>query len=66
MSDYKCHVVGYIITFAHRAIFLIGLIGAMMRFITPLTIAPSVTMIGISLFGAASHHAASHWGIAMG
>ena len=43
-----------------------GLIGVLLRFITPLTITPAVAMIGISLFGAASNFASSHWGISIG
>ena len=40
--------------------------GLMLRYITPLTITPAVAMIGIALFSAASNHASSHWGIAIG
>eukprot|EP00090_Calanus_glacialis_P008365 TRINITY_DN16685_c0_g1_i3.p1 TRINITY_DN16685_c0_g1~~TRINITY_DN16685_c0_g1_i3.p1 ORF type:complete len:575 (-),score=125.95 TRINITY_DN16685_c0_g1_i3:271-1995(-) len=42
-----------------------GLIGLMLRYITPLTITPSVTMIGVSLFGAASHNCQGNWGVAI-
>ena len=38
-----------------------GLIGLLMRFIGPLTIAPTITLIGCSLFGAASGKAESQW-----
>jgi len=33
-----------------------------LRFITPLTIAPAIAMVGISLFGAAGDLAGKHWG----
>ena len=42
-----------------------GIIGLMLRWITPLTITPAVTMIGISLFEAASFNAQGNWGIAI-
>jgi len=42
-----------------------GLIGLMLKYITPLTITPSVTMIGVSLFGAASHNCEGNWGVAI-
>ena len=42
-----------------------GIIGLMLRWITPLTITPAVTMIGISLFEAASYNAQGNWGIAI-
>ncbi|XP_071334876.1 solute carrier family 23 member 1-like [Trachinotus anak] len=41
-----------------------GLIGFLMRFIGPLTIAPTVSLIGLSLYDAAGAKAGSHWGIA--
>ncbi|XP_038077946.1 solute carrier family 23 member 1-like isoform X2 [Patiria miniata] len=41
-----------------------GLIGIMLRYIGPLTIAPTITLIGLSLFGAASSFSSGHWGIA--
>ena len=43
-----------------------GIIGIMLKYITPLTIAPSVAMIGISLFGSANSLCAGNWGISMG
>ena len=43
-----------------------GLLGGLLRFITPLTIAPAVTMIGLSLFDVASLNASKHWGVAVG
>ena len=42
-----------------------GIIGLMLRWITPLTITPAVTMIGVSLFEAASYNAQGNWGIAI-
>jgi nucleobase transporter 1/2 len=43
-----------------------GVIGVMLKYITPLTIAPSVTMIGLSLFKNASGLASQNWAISMG
>ncbi|MCI4379080.1 hypothetical protein PGIGA_G00223780 [Pangasianodon gigas] len=40
-----------------------GLIGLFMRFIGPLTIAPTISLIGLSLFDSAGINAGSHWGI---
>uniref|UniRef100_A0A672HN59 Solute carrier family 23 member 2 n=1 Tax=Salarias fasciatus TaxID=181472 RepID=A0A672HN59_SALFA len=40
-----------------------GLIGFLMRFIGPLTIAPTVSIIGLSLYDTAGDKAGSHWGI---
>ncbi|KAJ0061276.1 hypothetical protein NL108_014421, partial [Boleophthalmus pectinirostris] len=40
-----------------------GLIGFLMRFIGPLTIAPTVSLIGVSLYDSAGDRAGSHWGI---
>ncbi|KAM9704696.1 solute carrier family 23 member 1-like [Menidia menidia] len=40
-----------------------GLIGFLMRFIGPLTIAPTVSLIGLSLYDSAGDRAGSHWGI---
>ncbi|KAM9481608.1 xan_ur_permease domain-containing protein isoform 2-T2 [Clarias gariepinus] len=40
-----------------------GLIGLLMRFIGPLTIAPTISLIGFSLFDSAGTEAGSHWGI---
>ncbi|KAJ7386660.1 hypothetical protein OS493_006665 [Desmophyllum pertusum] len=42
-----------------------GLIGFLLRFIGPLTIAPTLTLIGVSLFRVAADHAGNHWGISM-
>lgn len=40
-----------------------GLIGLLMRFIGPLTIAPTVSLIGLSLYDSAGAKVGSHWGI---
>ncbi|TMS05099.1 Solute carrier family 23 member 2 [Larimichthys crocea] len=42
-----------------------GLIGLFMRFIGPLTIAPTISLIGLSLFDSAGTNAGFHWGIAV-
>ncbi|XP_068170113.1 xan_ur_permease domain-containing protein [Antennarius striatus] len=41
-----------------------GLIGFFMRFIGPLTIAPTICLIGLSLFDSAGISAGYHWGMA--
>lgn len=41
-----------------------GAIGALLRWISPLVIVPTVTLIGFSLYPIAADKAASHWGIA--
>ncbi|XP_041660825.1 solute carrier family 23 member 1-like [Cheilinus undulatus] len=40
-----------------------GLIGLLMRFIGPLTIAPTISLIGLSLYDSAGSKLGSHWGI---
>ncbi|KAI5098065.1 hypothetical protein C0J45_11792, partial [Silurus meridionalis] len=40
-----------------------GLIGLFMRFIGPLTIAPTISLIGLSLFDSTGMNAGNHWGI---
>ncbi|XP_069619275.1 solute carrier family 23 member 1-like isoform X2 [Ranitomeya imitator] len=42
-----------------------GLIGFLMRFIGPLTIAPTITLIALPLFESAGNDAGSHWGISI-
>ncbi|XP_015764726.1 PREDICTED: solute carrier family 23 member 2-like [Acropora digitifera] len=42
-----------------------GLVGFLLRFIGPLTIAPTITLVGVALFGIAADHAGNHWGISM-
>ncbi|NXR28961.1 S23A1 protein, partial [Cinclus mexicanus] len=41
-----------------------GLIGFLMRFISPLTIAPTITLVALPLFEPAGDMAGQHWGIA--
>ncbi|XP_048862984.1 solute carrier family 23 member 1-like isoform X1 [Brienomyrus brachyistius] len=41
-----------------------GLIGFFMKFIGPLTIAPTISLIGLSLFDSAGMSAGNHWGVA--
>ena len=43
-----------------------GIIGLILRFITPLTITPAVSMVGLALFEVAGSYASGHWGIAIG
>ncbi|XP_003394195.2 solute carrier family 23 member 1 [Bombus affinis] len=43
-----------------------GIIGYLLKFITPLTIVPTVSLVGISLFENAADAASQHWGIAAG
>ncbi|XP_009675872.1 solute carrier family 23 member 1 [Struthio camelus] len=40
-----------------------GLIGFLMRFIGPLTIAPTITLVALPLFDSAGDDAGQHWGI---
>ena len=40
-----------------------GLVGKMLRFITPVTIAPTIALIGLALFKFGAPFAGSHWGI---
>ncbi|KYO17514.1 solute carrier family 23 member 1 [Alligator mississippiensis] len=42
-----------------------GLIGFLMRFIGPLTIAPTITLVALPLFESAGQEAGEHWGIAV-
>ncbi len=42
---------------------LTGGVGFLLRFIGPLTITPAITLVGLSLFGAASDYGSAHWGI---
>ncbi|KAM3924788.1 solute carrier family 23 member 1-like [Leptodactylus fuscus] len=41
-----------------------GLIGLLLRFIGPLSITPTISLIGLSLFGEAGKKCGTHWGIA--
>ncbi|XP_045047037.2 solute carrier family 23 member 1 isoform X2 [Desmodus rotundus] len=42
-----------------------GLIGYLMRFIGPLTIAPTISLVALPLFDSAGDDAGAHWGIAV-
>ena len=41
-----------------------GIVGWMLRFIGPLTVAPTIALIGVSVFAPAADRAGLHWGIA--
>ncbi|XP_066596965.1 solute carrier family 23 member 1 isoform X2 [Prorops nasuta] len=43
-----------------------GIIGYILKFITPLTIVPTVSLVGLSLFENAADAASTHWGISAG
>mgnify|MGYP001614290459 CR=1 FL=1 len=43
-----------------------GLIGAIMKFVGPLTIIPTVALVGLSLFETITAPAQEHWGISLG
>lgn len=43
-----------------------GLVSYVVKIITPLTIVPTVSLVGITLFEHASETASKHWGIAVG
>ncbi|XP_072446967.1 solute carrier family 23 member 1 isoform X1 [Chiloscyllium punctatum] len=43
----------------------VGLPGAFLSYIGPLTVTPTVSLIGLSVFQAAGERAGSHWGISM-
>ena len=57
----RCHAVIVIVIAIAIAIAII-----IVRYITPLTIGPSVAMIGLSLFDVAALNASKHWGVAIG
>lgn len=42
-----------------------GLVGKLLKIITPLTIVPTVSLVGLTLFSHASETASKHWGIAV-
>ncbi len=50
----------------HKFFYLLGIVGIILRFITPLTIAPAIAIIGLALFDVAADFAAKHWGVAAG
>lgn len=43
-----------------------GLVGKVLRIVTPLTIVPTVALVGLTLFEHAAKTASQHWGIAVG
>lgn len=43
-----------------------GLVGKILRFVTPLTIVPTVSLVGLTLFEHAAKTASKQWGIAVG
>ncbi|CAH0723097.1 unnamed protein product, partial [Brenthis ino] len=43
-----------------------GIIGSLLRWVTPLTIAPTVALVGLTLFDHAADAASQQWGIAAG
>lgn len=45
------------------AIGYLGLVGRLLRFVGPVTIAPTIALIGLSLFRIGAPEAGSHWGI---
>ncbi|KAJ9597192.1 hypothetical protein L9F63_026919, partial [Diploptera punctata] len=48
------------------AIGCFGIVGLLIRYVTPLTIVPTVALVGLSLFENAASAASHHWGIAAG
>ncbi|MEZ4225703.1 MAG: solute carrier family 23 protein [Polyangiaceae bacterium] len=59
------HVQGAIIAgaFFEMAIGYLGIIGKLLRFIGPITIAPTIALIGLALFKFGAPIAGKHWGI---
>lgn len=43
-----------------------GLVGKILKYVTPLTIVPTVSLVGLTLFEHAAETASKHWGIAVG
>lgn len=37
----------------------------LLKYITPMTVAPAIALLGISLFKVAGEHASANWGIAI-
>ncbi|XP_077329863.1 solute carrier family 23 member 1 [Lithobates pipiens] len=44
---------------------IVGLPGALLNYIGPLTVAPTISLIGLSVFEAAGQRAGTHWGISV-
>ncbi|KAH9633063.1 hypothetical protein HF086_010172, partial [Spodoptera exigua] len=63
-----CELSGAIAVSALFQVFLgyFGVIGSLLRFVTPLTIAPTVALVGLTLFEHAAEAASQQWGIAAG
>ncbi|XP_047995153.1 solute carrier family 23 member 2 [Leguminivora glycinivorella] len=63
-----CELSGAIAVSALFQVFLgyFGVIGSMLKFVTPLTIAPTVALVGLTLFDHAAEAASGQWGIAAG
>ena len=59
------HIQGAIIAGAlvETAIGFSGLMGRVLRFVTPVTIAPTIALIGLALFKFGAPLAGQHWGI---
>ncbi len=59
------HVQGAIIagSFVEILIGYTGLVGRLLRYVGPVTIAPTITLIGLALFGIGAPRAGEHWGI---
>ncbi|GLH07445.1 hypothetical protein R5R35_014254 [Gryllus longicercus] len=51
---------------AQALIGLLGIVGVILKFVTPLTIVPTVSLVGLSLFENAAAAASQHWGISIG
>lgn len=41
------------------------MVGLVLRWITPLAIVPTVTLVGLSLFDVAAQQASQHWGVSI-
>uniref|UniRef100_A0A673K007 Solute carrier family 23 member 2-like n=1 Tax=Sinocyclocheilus rhinocerous TaxID=307959 RepID=A0A673K007_9TELE len=74
LDKWKCnatgtgtHIQGAIIVSSLIEVIIgaLGLPGILLKYIGPLTITPTVTLIGLSGFQAAGERAGKHWGIAM-
>jgi len=59
------HVQGAVIAGALVEVFVgyTGLVGKLLRFVGPVTIAPTITLIGLALFKFGAPEAGRHWGI---
>uniref|UniRef100_A0A8C1NUI3 Solute carrier family 23 member 2 n=1 Tax=Cyprinus carpio TaxID=7962 RepID=A0A8C1NUI3_CYPCA len=75
LDKWKCNATGTCCAHIQGAIIVsslievvigaLGLPGVLLKYIGPLTITPTVTLIGLSGFQAAGERAGKHWGIAM-